>query len=108
MTEKITKIIITTTYRSTIVVACDIYDNCLAHDSTLASGDTSYNVAKKVAIILKKLGITNIEVIVKGPGKGRVQALKALKDCGLNIEIIKDLIPIPHNDVPTRKLKRHN
>lgn len=83
-----------------------VVDNCLAWDSTLASGDTSYNVAKKVARTLKKLGITNIEVIVKGHGKNREQTLRALRDCGLNI---KDDTPIPHNGcVPTRKLKRHN
>lgn len=106
MTEKSAKIIITTTYTNIVVTACDIYDNCLAWDSTLASGDTSYNVAKRIARILKRFGISDIEVFVKGPDKGRKQVLSALSDCGLNI---KDDTPIPHNGcVPTRKLKRHN
>jgi len=98
---------INTSYTSAVVVAYDSFNNCLAIASTLSSGDTSYNVAKKVARVLQKLGITNIEVVVKGLGENRVQVLRTLIDYGFNIEIIRDVTPIPHNGCrPPRRLKK--
>jgi len=101
------RIMITATFRNTVVTACDIYDNCLGWDSTLASGDTSYNIGRRIARILKKLGISDIEVVVKGPGEGKIQVLRAIKDCGLDYRLIKDITPIPHNGcIPPRRLKK--
>ena len=51
-------------------------------------------------------GMKNIEVIVKGPGNGRESAIRALNSTGLNITIIKDITPIPHNGCRPSKRRR--
>jgi small subunit ribosomal protein S11 len=51
-------------------------------------------------------GMKNIEVVVKGPGNGRESAIRALNSTGLNISIIKDITPIPHNGCRPSKRRR--
>ena len=48
----------------------------------------------------------NVEVIIKGPGAGRESAIRALGSSGLNITIIKDITPIPHNGCRPPKRRR--
>ncbi len=47
-----------------------------------------------------------VSVFVKGPGLGRVAAIKALKSAGLNVTAISDLTPIPHNGCRPKKRRR--
>jgi len=47
-----------------------------------------------------------IEIVVKGPGNGRESAIRALNSTGLNISIIKDITPIPHNGCRPSKRRR--
>ncbi|MFA5118362.1 MAG: 30S ribosomal protein S11 [Candidatus Omnitrophota bacterium] len=54
----------------------------------------------------KEIGIKDIEVNVKGPGPGRESAIRALQAAGLNVTIIKDLTPIPHNGCRAKKKRR--
>jgi small subunit ribosomal protein S11 len=54
----------------------------------------------------KEIGIKDIEVYVKGPGPGRESAIRALQAGGLNVTIIKDLTPIPHNGCRAKKKRR--
>ena len=42
-------------------------------------------------------GMKYVEVVIKGPGNGRESAIRALGSTGLNITVIKDITPIPHN-----------
>lgn len=54
----------------------------------------------------KDIGIKDIEVYVKGPGSGRESAIRALQAAGLNITLIKDTTPIPHNGCRPKKKRR--
>ena len=56
--------------------------------------------------LAKEHGMKNIEVVVKGPGNGRESAIRALNSTGLNISIIKDITPIPHNGCRPSKRRR--
>ena len=51
-------------------------------------------------------GMKNIEIIIKGPGNGRESAIRALGSTGLNITVIKDVTPIPHNGCRPSKRRR--
>jgi len=54
----------------------------------------------------KEFGVRTVTVYVKGPGSGRESALRALHQAGLNITLIKDITPIPHNGCRPRKSRR--
>jgi len=54
----------------------------------------------------KEIGMKDIEVYVKGPGSGRESAIRALQAGGLNITLIKDVTPIPHNGCRPSKKRR--
>ena len=51
-------------------------------------------------------GMKNLSVTVKGPGAGRETALRALQAVGFNINLIRDVTPIPHNGVRPSKRRR--
>ncbi|MDR1816536.1 MAG: 30S ribosomal protein S11 [Clostridiales Family XIII bacterium] len=51
-------------------------------------------------------GLKNVEVYVKGPGSGREAAIRALQAAGLEITLIKDITPIPHNGCRPPKRRR--
>lgn len=53
--------------------------------------------AKKCATAVKELGMKEVEIWVKGPGAGRETAIRAIKEAGLNVTLIRDKTPIPHN-----------
>jgi small subunit ribosomal protein S11 len=59
--------------------------------------------AAKAAIAL---GMKEIEINLKGPGAGRESAVRGLQSSGLNITIIRDVTPIPHNGCRARKRRR--
>lgn len=54
----------------------------------------------------KEIGLTEIEVYVKGPGFGRESAIRALQAGGLSITTIRDITPIPHNGCRAQKKRR--
>lgn len=51
-------------------------------------------------------GMRQVEVLVKGPGAGRETAIRALQSAGLEISLIKDVTPIPHNGCRPPKRRR--
>lgn len=51
-------------------------------------------------------GVRNVSVEVKGPGNGRESAIRAISASGLNVTIIKDVTPIPHNGCRPPKRRR--
>ena len=53
-------------------------------------------------------GMKHVEVIIKGPGNGRESAIRALGSTGLNITVIKDITPIPHNGCRPSKKEEFN
>jgi small subunit ribosomal protein S11 len=62
--------------------------------------------AEEAANRAKKLGVTEVEVRVKGPGSGRESAVTALQSAGLRITSIEDVTPLPHNGCRARKRRR--
>jgi small subunit ribosomal protein S11 len=54
----------------------------------------------------KEAGMRTVSVLIKGPGAGRESALRALHAAGLNITVIKDCTPVPHNGCRPRKSRR--
>ena len=65
-----------------------------------------YLFAEVIAKKAMEHGMKNIEVIIKGPGNGRESAVRALGSTGLNITVIKDVTPIPHNGCRPSKKRR--
>ena len=54
----------------------------------------------------RDFGVRSVTVLVKGPGAGRESALRALHASGLNVTMIKDITPVPHNGCRARKGRR--
>ena len=63
-------------------------------------------VAQEVARQAVSRGMQEVEVRVQGPGAGRESAIRALQSSGLNITMIKDVTPMPHNGCRPRKRRR--
>ncbi|MCD6384138.1 30S ribosomal protein S11 [Candidatus Sumerlaeota bacterium] len=103
------------TFNNTIVSITDTNGNTIAWASggtvgfkgarkstPFAAQLAAENAAKKA----KEHGVKTIEVLVKGPGSGREAAIRSLQAAGLEITIIKDVTPIPHNGCRPKKRRR--
>ena len=102
-------------FNNTIVTLTDKFGNAIAWCSSGALGfrgsrkSTPFaatEAAKKAAEDAMALGLSTIEVRVKGPGGGREAAVRALRAAGLNITAIMDVTPIPHNGCRPSKKRR--
>ena len=62
--------------------------------------------AESAANKAKKVGVTEVDVRVKGPGSGREGAVTALQGAGMRVLSIEDVTPIPHNGCRPRKRRR--
>ena len=62
--------------------------------------------AETAAQLAVDQGLTTVEVFVKGPGQGRESAIRALQTAGIEITLIKDVTPIPHNGCRPPKRRR--
>ena len=62
--------------------------------------------AEQAARLAMEHGMKTVEVYVKGPGAGRESAIRALATAGLNITLIRDVTPIPHNGCRPPKRRR--
>ncbi len=71
--------------------------------STPFAAQLAAETAAKVAI---DQGMREVEVMVKGPGSGREAAIRALQAAGLEVTIIKDVTPVPHNGCRPPKRRR--
>src|SRR5580698_2786262 len=102
-------------FNNTIVTFTDLNGNVLAWSSSgslgfrgsrkgtpFAAQQASLTAANKV----KESGLRTVEVMVSGPGAGRESAVRALSTAGLEVRIIKDLTPIPHNGCRPPKKRR--
>jgi len=106
---------ITATFNNTIVTLTDQSGNTLAWGSAGASGfkgarkSTPYaatTVIERLAKEAKEMGVSSIEIYLKGPGPGRDSSIRAFKAAGLNISMIADVTPIPHNGPRATKRRR--
>jgi len=62
--------------------------------------------AESAAEKAQKMGVRQVEVRVKGPGSGRESAIRALQAAGLEIKVIEDVTPLPHNGCRPKKRRR--
>jgi len=106
---------IQSTFNNTIVSISDSQGNVI---SWASAGTTGFKGAKKgtpfaaqsaaenAAKTAMDHGMTKVEVYVKGPGAGRETAIRALQVAGLEITLIRDVTPIPHNGCRPPKRRR--
>lgn len=106
---------IKSTFNNTHVTLTDKYGNVLVWEKAGTSGfkgsrkSTAYAAtmaAEKAAQAAIALGLSSIDVQVKGPGAGRESAIRALAVAGLQITSIKDVTPLPHNGCRPPKRRR--
>lgn len=97
---------IQSTFNNTIVTITDVQGNAISWASSGGLGfrgsrkSTPYaaqNAAEVAAKAAMEHGLKSVEVYVKGPGSGREAAIRALQTVGLEVKMIKDVTPIPHN-----------
>jgi len=62
--------------------------------------------ADTAAVAAKEYGLKMVEVYVNGPGSGREAAIRALQAAGLEVTLIKDVTPVPHNGCRPPKRRR--
>ena len=106
---------IRSSFNNTIVTITDLQGNAISWASASEMGfkgsrkSTPYaaqTAAETAAKIAMEHGMKTVEVYVKGPGTGREAAIRALQTTGLNITLIKDVTPIPHNGCRPPKRRR--
>ena len=106
---------IKSTFNNTHVTLTDKYGNVIIWEKAGTSGfkgsrkSTAYAAtmaAEKAAQAAMSLGLSSVEVEVKGPGSGREYAIRALAVAGLQITSIKDVTPLPHNGCRPPKRRR--
>jgi small subunit ribosomal protein S11 len=102
-------------FNNTIVTITDAGGQVIAWDSAGTIGYkgsrkstpfAAQKAADKVADKIKKMGVQELEVRVKGPGSGRESAIRALANSGIEIKSIEDVTPLPHNGCRPRKRRR--
>ena len=106
---------IQSTFNNTIVTISDLNSNAISwasagemgfrgsRKSTPFAAQTAAETAAKAAM---EHGLKTVEVYVKGPGSGREAAIRALQATGLEVTMIKDVTPIPHNGCRPPKRRR--
>jgi len=106
---------IRSTFNNTIVTITDKQGNVLAWSSSGNQGfkgsrkGTPYAAglaAEAAARAAMDHGVREVEVYVKGPGAGREAAIRSLQAAGLEVSLIKDVTPIPHNGCRPPKRRR--
>ncbi len=106
------RIYVTATFNNTIITVTDQKGNTVAWSSTGSSGfkgsrkSTSYAATVAANNAISKAmnhGMKQAEVYIKGPGPGRSVALRVLRGKGINISLIADMTPMPHNGTRPRK-----
>ena len=103
------------TFNNTIVTITDVNGNAISwasagelgfkgsRKSTPFAAQSASETAAKAAI---DQGLKSVEVYVKGPGSGRESAIRALEAVGLQITLIRDVTPSPHNGCRPPKRRR--
>jgi small subunit ribosomal protein S11 len=106
---------IASSFNNTIVTSTDPQGNVVAWASAGTAGfkgarkGTPFAAQSAAESVAKKSvdqGMRSVEVLVSGPGSGRETAIRALQVAGLEITLIKDVTPIPHNGCRPPKRRR--
>lgn len=106
---------IRSSFNNTLVTITDVNGNAI---SWASAGEMGFKgsrkstpfaaqmAAEQAAKLAMEHGLKTVEVYVKGPGSGREAAIRALQTAGLEISMIKDVTPIPHNGCRPPKRRR--
>jgi len=106
---------IRSSFNNTLVTITDLQGNALSWSS---AGSLGFRGSKKSTPFAAQMaaetaaraamehGLRTVEVYVKGPGSGREAAIRALQTAGLEVNMIKDVTPIPHNGCRPPKRRR--
>ncbi len=103
------------TFNNTIVTITDTKGNTVSWSSAGAAGfkgsrkSTPYAArlaAQNAARVAADSGMQEMDVIVKGPGPGREQAIRSLQASGIKVKSIRDITPVPHNGCRPKKKRR--
>ena len=106
---------ICSTFNNTLITITDTFGNTISwasagelgfkgsRKSTPFAAQSAAETAAKIAV---DHGMKSVEVYVKGPGSGRESAIRALAAVGLEVTLIKDVTPIPHNGCRPPKRRR--
>ena len=106
---------IRSSFNNTMITVTDMQGNALSwassgemgfrgsRKSTPFAAQTAAETAAKAAM---EHGLKTVEVYVKGPGQGREAAIRALQAVGLEVTLIKDVTPVPHNGCRPPKRRR--
>jgi small subunit ribosomal protein S11 len=106
---------IQSTFNNTVITITDMGGNALAWASAGGQGFrgsrkgtpfAAQTAAEQVARKVIDQGMRKVDVLVKGPGSGREAAIRALQSAGLEISMIRDVTPIPHNGPRPPKRRR--
>ncbi|MHC4715567.1 MAG: 30S ribosomal protein S11 [Planctomycetota bacterium] len=103
------------TFNNTLVTFTDTSGNVITSASAGTVGFrgsrkstpfAAQRAAEQAAYKAKRMGVTEVEVRVNGPGSGRESAVTALQGAGMRVTTIEDVTPIPHNGCRPRKKRR--
>ena len=106
---------IQSSFNNTMVTITDAQGNAISWSSAGSLGFkgsrkstpfAAQMAAETAAKAAKEHGLRSVEVFVKGPGAGRESAIRALTNCDLEITMIQDVSPIPHNGCRPPKRRR--
>lgn len=109
------RVYVTATFNNTLVTLTDTEGNALTWGTSGSAGFkgarkatpfAAISAMEKVTQKAKDLGMSAVEVYIKGPGPGRDATIKALRSSGINITMIADVTPIPHNGPRPKKRRR--
>ena len=102
-------------FNNTLVTITDMQGNAIAWSSAGSLGFrgsrkstpfAAQQAAETAGKIAREQGMRQVEVYVKGPGAGRESAIRALANCDMEVTLIQDVSPIPHNGCRPPKKRR--
>jgi len=102
-------------FNNTLVTITDLEGNVVTWASAGSLGFkgsrkgtpfAAQQAASSAAVNARDHGLRSIDIRVKGPGSGRESAIRALQSSGLEIKVIEDVTPLPHNGCRARKKRR--
>lgn len=107
--------VINATFNNTIITITDMEGNTVSwasggkmdfKGSRKATPYAAQLAARSAADKARERGMSQLEIMVKGPGAGRESAIRALAAAGLKVTLIRDITPVPHNGCRPRKKRR--